>query len=86
MPEKKQGRLGTSIWKRRGVRSERAEEPMMERVGVEGSRRMEVTIMWGMWWVEWSVEIASEREGRDRMVTPERVLGFGGLVSHRISR
>lgn len=52
VPEKKQGRAGTSMRKRRGVLLEGREVlPMMERVGVvesdEGERRTEVTIMWG---------------------------------------
>jgi len=49
VPLKKQSMAGTSILKKRGVWSWRAVEPTTERVGEEGVKETEVTMMWGIW-------------------------------------
>jgi hypothetical protein len=49
VPLKKQSMAGTSMLKQRADRSLRAVEPTMEIVGEEESKRMDVTMRWGMW-------------------------------------
>lgn len=87
VPEKKQGRVGRVIWKMRGVWVEVEVEPRIWRVWLlvvvvvggglegEGESWTDVTIMWGIWYVEWRVEIAWAREDGEVMGMPDRVLG-----------
>lgn len=71
MPLKKQSMAGTSTLKIRGEKSERAVEPMMDMVEGLSGRLMEVTMMWGMRWVLWSLVIASLRLEREVILISE---------------
>jgi hypothetical protein len=79
VPLKKQSRAGMSMQKRRALVSLRRLEPMMERVGLAGSRRTEVTIMWGVRWAVWRAEMAAQRVGRDVILVEARVLWMAWL-------
>ena len=74
VPLKKQSIAGTSILKIRGVKEEVEVEPMMDIVVEVGGRRTEVTIMWGMRWVVWSLVMAALRVEREVIFVSERSL------------
>ena len=74
VPLKKQSIAGTSTWKSRGVRSERRVEPTIERVGAEGDKRKDVTMMCGMRCWLWSFVMASCKVEREVISVSERSL------------
>lgn len=74
VPLKKQSIAGTSMLKIRGEKEEVAVEPMMDIVVEVEGRRTEVTIMWGMRWVVWSLVMAALRVEREVIFVSERSL------------
>lgn len=86
VPLKKQSIAGTSILKIRGEKVDVAVEPMMDIVVEVEGRRTEVTIMWGMRWVEWSLVMAALRVEREVILVSERSLMVWllGVVAGRI--
>lgn len=89
VPLKKQSIAGTSILKIREEKEEVAVEPMMDMVLEVEGRRTEVTIMWGMRWVVWSLVMAALRVEREVILVSERslmVLLLGVGVARTVDR